>query len=1175
MYIIKADGVEIYNPASDDSATKVLEPRAKFKLNKTGSLEFTMLPDNVMYGRLQRMKSVVTLEQDGKIIFQGRVLDTVTDIDRHINVYCEGALGYLMDSAVRPYTYEGGAASLFYQLVAQHNAQVDGYKQFSVGTVTAASGETLTEYDSDSCANTLNEIKQMLVDPYGGYLRVRYSGGSKYLDYIDAYGTSSGQTLEYGVNMVAMEDAYELGNIYSVLVPLGAYYTEEDKKEEEEGGEEEVAALAEGEETEDTEGETPEEEVDETIGEDGLKKKLKIAGVVTIESVNGGSDYLIDSDMLSKYGRVVKAHRWENVDDPQELMDKGLELLERNKDARSIKLRAVDLHVINASVDTIELGDNVRLVSNPHGLSLTDICSAIDLDIENPEYTEYTFGIAPETLTEQNASASRRASYQSSSFLRWLTETDTSLNIAVQNVDLINGKLTQVGIDVDALEGAVTIWADQIDNLVTQTAELMVKYDEIVATVENNSGQISQLRLDVDSITAKVEDAEGKIAALELSLSDLEAKVVLKAEYETDKNAMLTLISNNEESIATLAAQHGERLAALELYTSDLESRVLLKAEYEENRKADLQLIANAEESIATLEAAHEGRLAALELKTNDLESSVVLKAEYDENREADLQLISNAQESIATLETKYDSEIASLTLRADEQGSMIEAKADLILLEGYVKASDLETEVLEVLESANIYSLTVTNLNAYSVSGVSATFDNVSAEWFTMGGSIVATEDWVLEQGFLTSAPGGYATQSWVIEQGYATSADVAETLTNFVMRTELDGYATEAWVEDQGYLTEVPTGYATEEWVAENFSKASATYKPTVIERYGSLSGTSIPVRALNESGTVLLTGTVSAGDVYSNGASSVTLSGSGWSSGSFTVRASNGKTYAVSHPTVTLSGGTTWNASHQTTVYAYSNAQSGYLTYKTIDASSVYDDGYEAGADSVTLSEGEWSSNKKTITASNGKTLEVDASNIYNAGSSAGFNGGYNLAITGAIVELDGTTVRVYSPDGGIAGPTLDISSNLTASYNSGYADATPASVSRVATYVSTSNSYTLTATVTSADGAVKTFTLAPIDASGPYNAGKDAGYIVGYDAAVESATITCEGANAVVTFSDGTKKTLDLTPYVTVTGGISAITNPAQNYYRAEGWANALINGTQVDYTTFSKAQQFSG
>lgn len=932
MYTIKADGVVIYNPASDSSTVQVLSPRAEMKLGKAGSLTFTMLPDNVMYGQLQRMKSIVTLEQDGEIIFQGRVLDTVTDIDRHMEVYCEGSLAFLMDSAVRPYTYEGDAASLFYQLVAQHNAQVESYKQFTVGTVTAASGETLPEYDSDACANTLSEIKQMLVDPYGGYLRVRHSGSANYLDYIDAYGTSSGQTLEYGVNMVALEDAYELGKVYSVLVPLGAYYTEEDKDEEGDG-----TATASETEGETTEGETTEEEVDETIGEDGLKKKLKVAGVVTIEDVNGGSDSLIDSDMLAKYGRIVKAQRWENIEDPQELMDKGDELLSRNKDARSITIRAVDLHVINASVDSIRLGDNVRLVSTPHGLSLTDVCSAIDLDIENPEYSEYTFGVPPESLTEQNASASRRASYQNSSFLRWLTETDTSLNIAVQNVDLLNGKLTQVGIDVDALEGAVTIYAQRIDGLDTQMAELKVKYDEIYAKVENNEGDIAQIRIDIDSITAKVEDAEGKVASLELSLSDLESRVVLKAEYEEDKNAMLTMISNAEESIATLEANHGDRIAALELYTSDLESRVLLKAEYEENREADLKLIANAEESVATLEAKHGEQIAALELK-------------------------------------------------ATEQGSLIEAKADLILLDGYVKTTDLETEVITVLDSAMIDSISCGSI----VSG-NGDFDELwcgqingqtfSSSTLTMGtttATLFAPDNIDLSHSHkITDNGDGTFTLGEVSSTG--GSFNIADTQYYkdgvSAARTEgINSVSLSTMFGSGGVIT----------------ARLSNGKEGTLQLTQGTASGTDIPI--IGNRSTVM---TVDASDIYSNGVSAGYNSGFAQAISGATLELDGEIVYCYgpdgsAGPTLDISSGLT--ASYNS---GYADASPA-----SVDRTATYDSANNAYT--VTAK----------VKAADGTTKDFDLVAI---DASAAFDAGYADAVDSATLSVSGTSVVVTFSDG----------------------------------------------------------------------------------------------------------------------------------------------------------------
>lgn len=245
-------------------------------------------------------------------------------------------------------------------------------------------------------------------------------------------------------------------------------------------------------------------------------------------------------------------------------------------------------------------------------------------------------------------------------------------------------------------------------------------------------------RKDVDALKTQVSDATGKIASLEFSLNDLEVRAVLKAEYETDKNAMLTLISNAEESIATLEASHNGRIAALELYTSNLESRVVLVSEYDENRYADLQLISNAEENIAALEASYNGRIAELEVK-------------------------------------------------ATEQGTLIAAKADLILLDGYVKMEEFETVQGWATDFAG-----VTVSASYVVAGT-GDFDELSCGQFWCGSlsvadGEVATQDWVEDQGYLTySDLSNYATESWVIEQDYTTASDVALTLDNYIMKGEL----------------------------------------------------------------------------------------------------------------------------------------------------------------------------------------------------------------------------------------------------------------------------------------------------------------------------------------------------------------------------------------------------
>ena len=49
------------------------------------------------------------------------------------------------------------------------------------------------------------------------------------------------------------------------------------------------------------------------------------------------------------------------------------------------------------------------------------------------------------------------------------------------------------------------------------------------------------------------------------------------------------------------------------------------------------------------------------------------------------------------------------------------------------------------------------------------------------------ATENWVTNQGYITSIPDTFATKNWVTEQGYLTE------------HQSLDGYATEEWVNNQ----------------------------------------------------------------------------------------------------------------------------------------------------------------------------------------------------------------------------------------------------------------------------------------------------------------------------------------------------------------------------------------
>lgn len=109
-------------------------------------------------------------------------------------------------------------------------------------------------------------------------------------------------------------------------------------------------------------------------------------------------------------------------------------------------------------------------------------------------------------------------------------------------------------------------------------------------------------------------------------------------------------------------------------------------------------------------------------------------------------------------------------------------------------------------------------------------------------------------------------------------------------------------------------------------------ASNKTTV---YFSTQSVSVPLKSV----------TVDASSIYTNGKNAVTLSAAGWVNGENVVKASNGKTTTVKLPAFTVSGGTVWS-NKKTTVNFSTASVSTPLKSLTVDASSVYTDGYNAG-------------------------------------------------------------------------------------------------------------------------------------------------------------------------------------------------------------------------------------
>ena len=317
---------------------------------KTGNLTFRIAPTHPLYGQIQKLKSEIAVYQDNERLGAFRVLNVEQDFNNIKTVTCEGELAYLLDSVQRAAEYHDvTVAEYFAIVVANHNADVDSSKQFTVGAVTVTDPND-SLYRIHSYENTWECIEDKLLDRLGGYIRIRMSGSTRLIDYVTSYGNVNPQIIRFGENILDLVREVRGENVATVLVPLGA--------------------------------------ADEETGE-----KL------TVKSVNDGLDYIEDAEAIETYGRIVKTVEYDDVTVASNLLTKGYaELAKMSKPTITLTMTAVDLHLVDVNIERIKIGDSIRVLSEPHGIDEYMIVQKLQLDFQHPENSVVTLGAVKQTL---------------------------------------------------------------------------------------------------------------------------------------------------------------------------------------------------------------------------------------------------------------------------------------------------------------------------------------------------------------------------------------------------------------------------------------------------------------------------------------------------------------------------------------------------------------------------------------------------------------------------------------------------------------------------------------------------------------------------------------------------------------------------------------------------------
>lgn len=362
MFTIKADDLTLWSPI--DEKLKLVSPTLNLEVNKTGSLSFTIYPDHPYYDRLVKMKTIISVYQENRTLFKGRVFSDNTGFHKVKKVEVEGVLGYFNDSIVRPYSFNGSISEYVTMLIEQHNNQVEPHQRFKLGSITVTDTNDYITRASSNAPTTWSEITEKLIKLLGGYICIRYEEDGNYIDYLADYTDFSTQDIAFAVNLLDLNLENKADTLSTCIIPYGAK--------------------------------------DSATGEK-----------IDIKSVNGGVDYIYNAEAVAKYGRIFEVVTWEDVTLPENLLSKArLYLADKIKLLSKLTIKAIDLHLTDETIEAFKLGDYVKVYSSPHGIDETVLLTAYSMDLTNPSGSTITLGLEKssflgEQISNNNNSANR------------------------------------------------------------------------------------------------------------------------------------------------------------------------------------------------------------------------------------------------------------------------------------------------------------------------------------------------------------------------------------------------------------------------------------------------------------------------------------------------------------------------------------------------------------------------------------------------------------------------------------------------------------------------------------------------------------------------------------------------------------------------------------------------
>ncbi len=319
-------------------------------MDEVDSAELLLPASNKAARSLLSKNSVVEIRDDGKPVFIGDIATVTQSEDGTRRLQLDGALGWLRcitkpPFGIAPTNQNSPVARFLAAIFDQYNAGLGGgARLLQLGVVTVTGYVTMDHNEEYTrMLDLFQEVRKQL----GGHYYVTYSDGNPLLHYVDAPSTAGLQTLEFGTNVLKVENQLDFTDYASRVYATGK------------------------------------DESDQLI--------MQIAKDSTAEEIYGRVDYPLKTDGKTAAEILTMAQAV---------------LAARKNPLRSLTMTAVDLADLGLNYHAFSIGTVARALCTPLGIDTDMMVQSVKRDYIHYENSVVTLGMAPRTLTSTIASAS-------------------------------------------------------------------------------------------------------------------------------------------------------------------------------------------------------------------------------------------------------------------------------------------------------------------------------------------------------------------------------------------------------------------------------------------------------------------------------------------------------------------------------------------------------------------------------------------------------------------------------------------------------------------------------------------------------------------------------------------------------------------------------------------------